>query len=156
MNMIKLAEIFSTGAHGDQMYGGYRYTYHLKGVVDKTNSLYAESPKLKKLIIIAWLHDIIEDTMVEKEDLLKIGFDEDIVASVVAITKTKNQNYIDYMIQVKYNKMATKIKIADTLANLTQSIKESNAKRVTKYSKQLHLLHLPIEELKALKEKPPL
>lgn len=140
--MMKLKEVmtFAIAAHQGQMYGGYPYSYHLQNVVDQVNKLYPESPKLKQLVQIAWLHDVIEDTWYTAQDLLNLGIDPEVVLAVLAVTKIEGEDYLMYLNRVKRNKMAKKVKLADTMANLSQSIKESQSRRVTKYATQVNLL----------------
>ena len=137
---VKLAKILATGAHAGQKYGGYDYTYHLEKVVGKVMELYPESRRLQELLIVAWLHDIVEDTEATIEDLLEAGFPTEVVKAISAISKETGESYEEYLSKVKISKLALKVKIADTLANLHQSIKEGQYQRVAKYVKQLSLL----------------
>lgn len=149
MKKSKLAMCVAVGAHSGQMYGGRPYKYHLQMVADMVNSLYPESPKLELLLQVAWLHDVIEDTEITGYDLTEIGFCKEVVDAVVAISKRPDDNksnLTQYYERVAESKLAMKVKIADTMANLTQSTKEGSYDRVGKYSRQLVHLH----ELKAL------
>lgn len=151
MKKVQLAEYIAVGAHGDQKYGGRPYKYHLQMVVDMVNHLYPESPRLEELVQVAWLHDVLEDTDTVPGDLLDVGFSNAVVTAVTALSKLESDkcNLTEYYNRVATHKLAMKVKIADTLANLTQSTKEGSVKRVIKYSNQLAILH----ELKALGEK---
>lgn len=51
-----------------------------------------------------------------------------------------NEDYRDYLETVIENPLAREVKICDTMANLTQSVKKNNAKRIAKYTRQLAIL----------------
>ncbi|MNN94820.1 hypothetical protein D3C81_2135190 [compost metagenome] len=88
----------------------------------------------------AFLHDILEDTNTTREDLLDAGICNEVVVAVERITKIKGGSYFLYIEGIKSNELARKVKLCDTAANLRNSIKEGNIKRINKYSKQLQLL----------------
>lgn len=60
--------------------------------------------------------------------------------AVVSVTKIKGESYKDYIKRVRANDLALKVKIADTLCNLEESVKIRDMKRIKKYTKQLELL----------------
>ena len=128
-------------AHGDQRYGGRPYIYHIDMVVDFVDRMYGESPKHKSLRKVAFAHDILEDTTYTSESLRVFGYTEPEVLAVEAITKGVGEPYEEYMARVLRNKLARKVKIADTMANLQESMKERQTKRIDKYTKQLRILH---------------
>lgn len=89
-------------------------------------------------VVVAYLHDIVEDTDMTLYDLLVVHrFSQDIVDAVDAITKQPNETRKQYLVRCKQNNIAHKVKIADTLANLDASVSSCDAWRVEKYSKQL-------------------
>lgn len=94
----------------------------------------------KDLLYIAYLHDILEDTDCSIDDLADIGLSESIIDAINLLTKTKNYNYVTYIENIKQNKLAKIVKIADTLSNLEFSIKDCNYNFIKKYNKQLQLL----------------
>ena len=63
--------------------------------------------------IVGCLHDVLEDTSYTSQDLLHLGFSEEIVAAVVAITHTKWQGNTAYYDQVKANALALAVKRHD-------------------------------------------
>jgi (p)ppGpp synthase/HD superfamily hydrolase len=130
------AELFALEKHCGQLYGEHDYSYHLKQVVDMVDSLYGDDDELKT---IAWLHDVIEDTNATPPEI-KTEFGVGTMLSVLALTKVYGESYADYILKVKSNEDAIKVKIADTMCNLIESIKESSLYRTGKYAKQLHLL----------------
>lgn len=90
-----------------------------------------------KAIIGAALHDVIEDTDITAADLLKEGFESDIVASVVLLTKKKGVDYFDYLTQIRNNHLAKIVKIADMISNLSDNPTD---KQIYKYSRGLKFL----------------
>jgi len=94
--------------------------------------------------IIAVLHDVVEDTSSTFEFLSKY-FDEDIVMSVVALTKSKNEDYYDYIERCKKNENAKYVKIGDIADNLSgdrlAKLDSSTRERLEKkYRKAMEIL----------------
>lgn len=81
--------------------------------------------------IVAWLHDVIEDTTVTAKDLLERGFSQRIVDAVVLLTKTEGYDYIEYMRAIKLNALARVVKIADMRSNLADTPTKNQIKRYT-------------------------
>lgn len=88
---------------------------------------------------VAYLHDILEDTTYTEEQL-RATFPEEIADAVVAITKVEGEVYAEYIAKVKANALAHKVKIHDTLCNLTESVRKMQKGRIMKYTTQLQLL----------------
>lgn len=87
--------------------------------------------------IVAVLHDVIEDSDISIEHLTKLKFPESITNAIALLSKTKNQDYNDYINSIKKNKLATKVKIADLEDNMNlsrlKSITEKDKQRLVKY-----------------------
>ncbi len=111
-NILKIAEKIAREGHIGQKrpIGGKDYITHPEAV---TNSF--DDNELK---IVAWLHDILEDTKLQPEDLEKEGIPRNLVQSIVCLTREKDQNYKDYILQISEDEIATKVKIADLKHNL--------------------------------------
>jgi (p)ppGpp synthase/HD superfamily hydrolase len=77
--------------------------------------------------IIGWLHDVLEDTEWTAEDLLRCEFDPGVVEAILALTRRKDENYLDYMLRVRANGLAQEVKAADLLDNITD-LKEGSMK----------------------------
>ena len=140
-NKTTLAQMVAFQKHGCQLYGGRPYSYHLTMVVDKVNFLYGESPKLKLLQQIAWLHDVVEDTDTTITYLSDCGFSPEVLFAVGSISKIKGESLSDYYDRVANSKLAFKVKVADTLSNLEHSLREGVVKRINKYTNQLQELY---------------
>ena len=69
--------------------------------------------------IIALLHDVLEDTIVTKEDIEK-AFGKDIANKVDVLTKKEHENYVQYIDRINNSNDATVIgiKVADLSHNL--------------------------------------
>lgn len=78
---------------------------------------------------VAWLHDVIEDTSVTEQEMRDMDVDPDVVDAVVLLTKPKGGDYMEYLRRVKTSELATKVKIADMLANLTDAPTEEQINR---------------------------
>lgn len=81
----------------------------------------AEQMDTEAETVVALLHDIVEDTYVTLEALLREGFSQEIVDAVDAITHRKNEPYKDYLVRVKANPLARKVKLADIAHNMDET-----------------------------------
>ena len=95
-----------------------------QGQIDKNGVDYIEHPKkvasmcqTDDEIIVALLHDVVEDTTVSLDDLRGYGFTEEIVDAVDCITKRANEEYEHYLQRVKSSKLARIVKKYDMMHN---------------------------------------
>lgn len=152
-DQLTIAVELAVEAHMHQMYGKNPYILHLHEVDQLVIQAYANKKRsgsepyskepgdeMDCLRAIAYLHDIIEDTPMTFDELKAAGICERVAEAVLYITKTDGESYKDYIAGVKSNELARKVKLCDTSANLMNSIKEGNTKRINKYSKQIQLL----------------
>ena len=70
--------------------------------------------------IIALLHDTLEDTETTYMEILE-EFGPEVVQAVEALTKRKDEPYMDYILRVKQNPDAVAVKIADIADNLSDA-----------------------------------
>lgn len=68
--------------------------------------------------IVGLLHDIVEDTVVNMIDIYE-NFDHRIAKAVEALTHKANEPYAEYMNRVERNHLATVVKMADLIDNMT-------------------------------------
>lgn len=67
---------------------------------------------------VAWLHDVVEDSPAWTfERLAKRGFSPRVIAAVDALSRRKGEAYRDFILRVKRNPLATKVKLADLAHN---------------------------------------
>ncbi len=162
-NMIERARKLAYRVHKEQKrWGGEPFITHPKGVVEKLRDrdIFVAGfddldPALKKYVpcsltedqkqdyyIVGWLHDVVEDTSITLGGLLDRGFDYHIVRAVDAITRRDTEDYREYILRVKENRIAQQVKIADIEHNLESFNQKNNKSRADKYK-------LAIEVLKA-------
>ena len=95
-------------------------------------------------MIIAILHDVIEDTDVTIDDLRAQGFNEDILEAIDLLTKKDGVDYAAYLETVAANPLARRVKIADLCDNMNvreiPDLQESDLKRLDKHHKALRKL----------------
>lgn len=106
-------------------------TPYFNHVEDVAKRLEAESDDVK---IVAFLHDTIEDTSVTIADLVYIGIPPNLVMAISLLTKRNNTDYDHYLYLVKSDPIATKVKIADMLSNLSD---KPSRQQILKYAKGL-------------------
>ncbi len=132
-NLVRLCKQIAHKAHkGQTRYDGKTpYIEHVKKVV----SLVGEN---KEFQCIAWLHDVLEDSDHTIDTLVELGVPTHIVWYVSnSLTHKKGQSYFDYIRLINVLQVATKIKIADIVANLSDNPTD---KQVIKYYKALCIL----------------
>lgn len=104
----------------------------------------AESMTDEKTTCVALLHDILEDTDTTKEELIDLGFPNDVVEAVCMMTHEDSVPYMDYVRQIKTNPIARAVKISDLTHNSDLSrlstVSEKDLERVKKYREALKIL----------------
>ena len=126
-----------------------------KGQVDKSGVDYIFHPMTLALqcggnisaMIIALLHDVVEDSSVTFNELQeKISLTDDELQALKLLTHDKKIPYLDYVEKIKSNKLAAQVKIADLKHNSDLSridknfLTEKDFKRVEKYQSALKIL----------------
>ena len=109
---------------------GVPYINHIMCVAFQMNS--------ENEIIVALLHDILEDTSFELSEIKEL-FGDEICDAVDAITRRDSEDYFNYISRVKKNSLASRVKIADLRHNMSRrnNISESLYNR---YKKALEIL----------------
>jgi len=127
---IRLAKKIATEAHkGQKRWDGTPYIKHPEAV--------AKSLDIPMLKVVAWLHDVLEDTEITGEQLFEKGIDKHLISSILNLTRRPGQNYKDFILQVKNNHIAKEVKIADLKHNMS-NLKEGCMK--DKYRLALYIL----------------
>lgn len=94
--------------------------------------------------VCALLHDVVEDTPITFEDLLGMGFNENIIEVLKLLTHEEGVPYMDYVRKISTNSVAKKVKIADLKHNSDvtrlEVLNEYDLTRNEKYSKALAIL----------------
>ena len=122
-----------------------------KGQLDKSGLPYvfhpfhlAEQMEDEITTVVALLHDIVEDTDYNFEDLIAMGFDEDVIDALKLLTHNDSVPYMEYVEKIKTNPIATAVKLADLRHNSDLSrldvVDEKAIERKEKYKKAIELL----------------
>ena len=128
------------------------YNAH-KGQVDKGGAPYiihplyvAEQMTDELSTVVALLHDTVEDTAVTIKDIQNQGYPYEVVEALALLTKPRNVSYMDYIVRIKTNVIATKVKIADLKHNMMLTrlvgvgVTEKDRIRIQKYAQALKYL----------------
>lgn len=115
---------------------GNPYILHPLHVMENVNN--------KEGKIVAILHDIIEDTYITENYLLKIGLSKRIVDAVVALTRSEDIDYQEYIKNLSSNPLAKEVKLADLEHNMDlkrlPTLEEKDLERNRKYQIAYHYL----------------
>ena len=115
---------------------GNPYILHPLHVMENVNS--------KEGKIVAILHDIIEDTDITEDYLFKIGLSKRIVDAVVALTRSEDMDYQEYIKNLSSNPLAKEGKLADLEHNMDlkrlPTLEEKDLERNRKYQIAYHYL----------------
>jgi (p)ppGpp synthase/HD superfamily hydrolase len=90
-------------------------------------------------MITAVLHDVVEDSSITLVDLAEIGFSQRVLDALALLTHNKaTTDYNDYIIAIKANSLARKIKLADLAHNmdlrrLPNPLSQKDLNRLQKY-----------------------
>jgi len=129
------AEAVASLAHQYQSYDIHPYTKHLKDVV----RILENNGFVNDYILAGWLHDIIEDCNVSYNKV-KVAFGLNVAEMVYAVTDPKARGRKEKKAMV-YNDIRAYpksiiIKIADRIANMENSIQQSNIDKLKMYIKE--------------------
>ena len=122
-----------------------------KNQVDKTGLPYvfhpfhlSEQMKDEYSTVCALLHDVVEDTEYTFEDLINMGFPNEVIEALKLLTHADDVPYMDYVKALSVNPIAKAVKIADLTHNSDTSrldvVDEWALKREEKYKKALEFL----------------
>lgn len=120
-----------------------------QGQKDKGNKPYILHPirvalnvKGKDEKIVALLHDVIEDTSYTIDDLDFLS--EEQRKALLLLTHDDDVPYMKYITELKKNKIASKVKLADLEQNINlkrlKTVSDKDLKRLEKYKKAKEIL----------------
>lgn len=136
-NLTKKAMKIAYNAHLNQVdKSGIPYIFH---------PIYlAERMEDEESTIVALLHDTVEDSEMTINDLKMEGFSENVIDAINCLTHNKNLTYEEYIMGIKINPLAKKVKLVDlehnSLIARLDSIDEVTKLRLIKYSKAKEML----------------
>ena len=159
INKIRKAWKIATKFHDGQKYGGpntgeqIEYLEHIGAVVlEIQNSLQYENNVNEELAIIcSILHDTIEDTKYDKEDLRK-EFGESIFLGVMALTKNDKLETKELMMEDSLSRILEQpreismVKMADRICNLESPPYYWNKEKIIKYRDEAILIHKKLQK----------
>jgi (p)ppGpp synthase/HD superfamily hydrolase len=96
-----------------------------RGQVDKTGAPYIDHPRRVAANVgdasatqaVAWLHDVLEDSDLEAEDLIAAGIPSGIVEDVQTLTRVPHEPAEAYYERVYASPTARRVKLADIADN---------------------------------------
>jgi len=137
MNQVELAKKIATEAHEGQFRWDKKTPYisHPAAVAKALD----EAGYNDDVLATAWLHDVIEDCGIGGFQLVEMGVSDEVATAVVAMSKLPNDNYLEYILRVRRNKIARIVKRADIEHNMSCLDKKKGA-RYDKYLMALHIL----------------
>ncbi len=130
MSILDKAILIAAKAHLNQTdKGGKPYILHCLRVMF--------SMETEEEMITAVLHDTIEDTDISIDDLRKESISEDILTALQLLTYDEAMSYEDYILSIKTNALAKKVKLADLKDNANifrvNTFDEKVCKKLNKY-----------------------
>lgn len=136
-DLTKKALKLSFEAHKNQVdKSGMPYVYHPFHL--------AEQMETEDAVIVALLHDVVEDTDYTIDDIKELGFSKRVIEALELMTHDKSVPYMDYVEKIKDNPIAKAVKIADLKHNSDLSrldvVDDKARKRVEKYAAAIKLL----------------
>jgi (p)ppGpp synthase/HD superfamily hydrolase len=133
---IKKAYELANNLHRGQVdKSGQPYIDHLIEVANQVDSVEA--------VMVALLHDAMEDQGVTRRFLISQGFSDAVIEAISLLTKI-DDDYMSYIQRIKQNDLARVVKIADMRHNSDlsrlKSVSEKDIARKEKYLKSIELL----------------
>ena len=88
-------------------------------------------------MIVAVLHDVVEDSSLNLDDLASVGFSEEILQAIDCLTWRKDESYDEFIERAQANPLSRKVKIADIEDNMDlkrlDTLTEKDVERLKKY-----------------------
>lgn len=109
---VRAMQLAYAAHHGQTDISGVPYIFHTFHVAEQMTDEYA--------VCAALLHDVVEDTDVTLAELVK-KFPREVTEAVRLLTHTEGADYRDYILAIKENDIARRVKLADLEHNLDRS-----------------------------------
>lgn len=137
MSLLERAIAIALEAHGDQ--------------TDRTGKPYILHPLHLMMqmddeveMMVAVLHDVVEDSERTAGDLRREGFPTEVVEAVALLTHEEGVAYDDYVQRIKPHPLARKVKMADLMHNMDvrriAKIQDNDLERLKKYHRAWKIL----------------
>ena len=128
--LVKKALRICYEAHRNQVdKGGMPYVIHPIHI--------AEQMETEEEVCTALLHDVIEDSPYAMQDLIQAGISKPVLEALKLMTRDENTDYLNYIVQLRKNPIARRVKMADLDHNSDLSrldrVTTQDRRRVVKY-----------------------
>ncbi len=95
-------------------------------------------------MVVAVLHDVIEDTDITTNDLREQGFPEEVVVAVDCLSRRDGEDYYDFVRRAITDPIACRVKRADLMDNMNTTrlpaVTDKDKHRMQRYQKALTIL----------------
>lgn len=138
---VEKAREYAIRHHGEQMFGEQPYYYHL----DMVHAIAVKFGLGQEYEIAAYLHDLLEDTPVKKQELA-LEFGEEIADMVFCVSGfgvNRQEKQKDIHNKLQTNIKSVNLKMCDRLANLRTS-KLNKPKLFQRYCKEHEIFELDL------------
>lgn len=136
-HLTKQAMRLAFDVHKDQTdKSGTPYIYHPIHLAEQMDD--------ENAVIVALLHDVVEDSNMIFEDITQLGFPDEVIVALKLLTHDDTVEYMDYIKSLSKNEIARKVKLADLrhnsdLARLS-TVNENDIQRLKKYNEAILVL----------------
>lgn len=115
LDMLSEAIALATRAHAGQLdKAGAPYIGHPQRVARSV----AAAGGSETAQVVAYLHDVVEDTAWTFDELRSAGFSDEVVTAVDALTRHEDESYVEFVVRAGSNPIARLVKLADLADNL--------------------------------------
>ncbi len=140
VSILEKALALAFRAHqGQKDKSGFPYVFHPLRMMLQLTTLEEQT--------VALLHDVLEDSSITAEELRKEGFSPAVIEAVEALTRKKDEPYLEYIRRVKQNPLARVVKLADIRENLNANrlaeLSENDCRRLERYLRARKILLAP-------------
>ncbi|MCL1125104.1 hypothetical protein [Shewanella surugensis] len=130
MDLIELSIDTALNAHkGQKDKAGKPYILHPLRLMAKMQT--------PNEMMVAVLHDVLEDSSLTAADLVKLGIPDEVVKAIECLTKCEGEAYGDYLERVLSSLLAVKVKRADLEDNMNilrlDTMTDKDLNRLQKY-----------------------
>lgn len=134
MNLLEEAIALAVKAHRGQVdKGGHPYILHPLRLMLQMET--------ENEMVVAVLHDVVEDSETGLDDLRAAGFPEEVISAIECLTKRKGEDYDAFIRRAATNPLARRVKIADLEDNMNlariSEVRSKDLERLAKYHRSL-------------------
>ncbi len=143
MDVLSKAIALAATEHNGQRHGRGTQIEHCVRVMVQMNT---EDEK-----VVAVLHDVVEDTDLDPDDLRAKGYEAHVVRAIALLTHHEDEDYFTYLRKLRLNDLARRVKLADNQDNGSRLFdsglpSEKIASLVVRYAKARRILNFEGED----------